>query len=344
MTTPLLSTYRQGENRVTSTFLAVLQRLSLPNMDRILGALLQDDAHNQDDTYNLVTFKNQPPGDGSRPDGKIGTGHAIWIETKTARNAVRRKQIKEHLNVVCDDEKLLVLTPDDDKPEKLKAEEFRDRVVWSNFIVLSTEIENILTDAVDPPTEREAFLLREFNSLLEHEGLTFSPENRVMVVPASSGWQMYQRVGGYRRTPDIRWKASAHLAFYSGGQIKPVLPRIKSMIPTINITRQEAIVPEKLDDPQRKLAEELLERLDRIDSEPQPDDQQLPAKQEYDGSFMVFFLSECSSDETLKLKQPIENDLKYKNGRTKPFVRGHARYVTLESLLKARNTSKLEFC
>ena len=28
MTTPLFSTYTQGENRVTATFLAVLQRLS----------------------------------------------------------------------------------------------------------------------------------------------------------------------------------------------------------------------------------------------------------------------------------------------------------------------------
>jgi hypothetical protein len=32
MTTSLFSTYRQGENRVTSTFLAVLERLSLPHI------------------------------------------------------------------------------------------------------------------------------------------------------------------------------------------------------------------------------------------------------------------------------------------------------------------------
>ena len=42
MTTNLFSTFRQGENRVTSTFMAVLQRLSLPNIDRILQALLDD--------------------------------------------------------------------------------------------------------------------------------------------------------------------------------------------------------------------------------------------------------------------------------------------------------------
>ena len=37
MVTPLFSTYRQGENRITATLLAVLQRLSLPNIDQILG-------------------------------------------------------------------------------------------------------------------------------------------------------------------------------------------------------------------------------------------------------------------------------------------------------------------
>ena len=50
MTTNLFSTYRQGENRVTSTFMAVLQRLSLPNIDRILQALLGRD------DFSLATF------------------------------------------------------------------------------------------------------------------------------------------------------------------------------------------------------------------------------------------------------------------------------------------------
>ena len=54
MVTPLFSTYRQGENRITATLLAVLQRLSLPNIDRILQALLEDTA------FSIVTFDNQP--------------------------------------------------------------------------------------------------------------------------------------------------------------------------------------------------------------------------------------------------------------------------------------------
>ena len=78
MTTPLFSTYSQGENRVTATFIAVLQRLSLPIMDRILGELLGE----REENFNLVTFVNQPQGIESTPDAKIDTGHGVWFETK----------------------------------------------------------------------------------------------------------------------------------------------------------------------------------------------------------------------------------------------------------------------
>ena len=70
MTTPLFSTYRQGENRVTATFLAVLQRLSLPNIDRILQRLLWED----EESYNLVSFENQIRTKGSVPDARNPDG------------------------------------------------------------------------------------------------------------------------------------------------------------------------------------------------------------------------------------------------------------------------------
>ena len=114
MTTPLFSTYRQGENRITATLLAVLQRLSLPNIDRILQALLEDTA------FSLVTFDNQPRGKESTPDARIGTGSAIWVETKTARNAVRGHQVKSHLNSLRPRENLLLLTPDDEAASRTR--------------------------------------------------------------------------------------------------------------------------------------------------------------------------------------------------------------------------------
>ncbi|MYF17290.1 MAG: hypothetical protein F4215_07775, partial [Gemmatimonadetes bacterium] len=165
----LFSTYRQGENRVTSTFLAVLQRLSLPNIDRILGTLVGDTA------FSLVSFENQPKGKRSTPDARIRTGFDIWIETKTESNAVRSEQVMRHLKSLGDGERLLLLTPDDDQPRNLG-----DRVIWSNFRNLVKAIEEILEDESAPPSEKEAFLLREFISMIQEDRLTGFTESRVL--------------------------------------------------------------------------------------------------------------------------------------------------------------------
>ena len=186
MPTNLFTDYSQGENRVTATFLAVLERLSLPNIDRILGALLDTD-------FRLAAFENQPKGKKSTPDAKIGTGHAIWVETKVKLGTVRRDQIKKHLESVSAGGKLLLLTPDDNEPSWLdglnKCVEGKE-VVWSNFVTLAGAIEEILKDEEDPPSEREAFLLREFVSMLHEDGLLDPPG--VLVVAARDAWPMYK--------------------------------------------------------------------------------------------------------------------------------------------------------
>ena len=84
-------------------------------MDRILGELLGE----QEETFNLITFINQPQGIESTPDAKIDTGHGIWFETKIAPNAVSLDQTRRHMKAVGTDEKLVVLTPDDEKPAVL---------------------------------------------------------------------------------------------------------------------------------------------------------------------------------------------------------------------------------
>ncbi|MCY3682679.1 MAG: hypothetical protein OXH16_14860 [Gemmatimonadetes bacterium] len=182
MSNNLFSTYRQGENRITSTFLAVLQRLSLPNIDRILGTLIGDTA------FSLVSFENQPKGERSTPDARIRTGSDIWIETKTKPNAVRSEQVMRHLKSLGDDERLLLLTPDDNQPG-----DFENRVIWSNFRTLVTAIEEILEDKSEPPSEKEAFLLREFILMIQEDGLTGSTESRVLVVAAREAWPTYKK-------------------------------------------------------------------------------------------------------------------------------------------------------
>ena len=323
MTTNLFSTYRQGENRVTSTLMAVLQRLSLPNIDRILQALLEDSA------FSLVTFNNQPKGKKSTPDARIGTGQAIWIETKTARNSVRNNQIASHLDSLRTGENLLLLTPDDKTPAKLDS-----RVTWSNFKTLAGAVEEILGDADEPPSEKEAFLLREFVSMLREDGLLHSAEPRVMVLGARFAWPMYELLNVYRcgtNKPMRSLRDSDHLGFYATGKIQPLVPRIKSVLESIDMMDPEEI--ESLGDSQRRLAEQLRERISHHKQ-----------GHEFGQAFKVMFLSGPTDDETVKLTNPIVNDKKDKNGRPTPFTFGQPRYVTLESLKNAQLTSELAFC
>ena len=323
LTTPLFSTYRHGENRITATLLAVLQRLSLPNIDRILQALLEDPA------FSLVTFDNLPKGKNSTPDARIGTGSAIWIETKRVRNAVRSSQLEKHLNSLRHRENLLLLTPDDLAPTVLD-----DRIAWSNFRTLASAFEDILEDESEPPSEKEAFLLREFILMLRQDGLLDSTEPRVMVLGARFAWPMYKKLSVYRcstNKPMQRLRESDHMAFYAGGKIQPLVPRIKSVIESIDMTVQEEI--KSLEDSQKRLAEELQGNIYHQEQ-----------GHEFGQAFKVMFLSEPADDETVNLERPIINDKKDKNGKPTPFTFGQPRYVTLESLKSARYTSELDLC
>ncbi len=80
----LFSTYKTGENRVTSSILAVVRSLSLGRIERILGALMEQSA------FELVRFQNQPSrGAEGVPDAEIVGSCRLLVETKMERDAVR---------------------------------------------------------------------------------------------------------------------------------------------------------------------------------------------------------------------------------------------------------------
>jgi hypothetical protein len=88
---PLFSTYKQGENRVTSSMLAVFERIDLSLLETILQEASGESA------LQMVSFLNQPPGKGhSVPDALISARFAYYFEVKTARNAVSANQLSEH--------------------------------------------------------------------------------------------------------------------------------------------------------------------------------------------------------------------------------------------------------
>ena len=330
MTTPLFSTYRQGENRITGTLLAVLQRLSLPNTDRILRTLLEEDS------FSLVSFQNQVKTERSVPDALIRMGpdlHSIWIETKTAPNQLNTCQIKNHLKSVGEGEKLLALTPDNDRPAVLDQLECRqDRVVWSNFDALAEAVNAILGDVDDPPTERERFLLRELIAMLQDDGL-LSAGPTVAIVAASSGWPMYQAVPAYRCALTLPLRSAGqmdYLGFYAQGEIKRIVPKVLGMIDQINLTDEAQFL--SLEGPEKDLANKLLQTIDG-------DERHLAL---FSGDFKVVFLSGPEDSETVKLKAPIPNDKRSGSGKTVPFTFGKPRYVSLQALEQATSTTRLE--
>lgn len=114
MPIPLFSRYSQGENRVTSTILAVLERLNLVLVEKILQSLMGQSE------LQMVRYTNQPKRDNAIPDGLISASFAYWIETKTTENSLKKSQLERHLKALDSngyrDVRLIVLTPDKDKP------------------------------------------------------------------------------------------------------------------------------------------------------------------------------------------------------------------------------------
>ncbi len=180
----IFSTYRAGENRVTASIMAVLRSLALHRTQRLLGALMRSE-------FELVTFQNLPAKGGRGvPDASITASCCLLVETKIERNAVRRDQLERHLqrlNAAHEAEKvLLVLTPDDTPPAVLS--ELNDpRVTWASFADLDQAVEDLLEDPSEVISEREAFLLRQLQAMLEQEEL-ISSANDVVVVAARKAW------------------------------------------------------------------------------------------------------------------------------------------------------------
>ena len=263
MPTNLFSTYRQGENRVTATLLAVLERLSLPHIDRILGSLLEDTA------FSLLTFENQPKREHGVPDARIGTGNAIVIETKTATESVRLRQIKNHLADLRENERLLLITPHEDEPVldpgKVKPTALDDRLTWSNFTRLASVVGDILGDDEDPPSENEGFLLRELMSMLRDEGLVgVSGESRMLVVPARFAWPTYQAYSAYVCQPHRSFRSTYRLSFYANGAVQPLVPEIKGIVESMELTAEGL---DTLDgDVEKELAAGLLAKIETLGS------------------------------------------------------------------------------
>jgi hypothetical protein len=311
----IFSTYSTGENRVTASILAVLKSLSLGRIQKLLGNLLEQSE------FELVRFENQPAKEGKGvPDAVIHSSVRLFVETKLNRNAVDREQIVRHLKRLDSATEavrtLLVLTPDGSRPGVLDT--FTDdRLAWASFTALDQAIDEMLGDKYEVVSEREAFLLRELQNMLDAEGLLAS-EFDVVVVAARHAWPEYNQIAAYVCQPERSFKQVSRIAFYSKGQVYPLVPKILEAHERVTMVKGQ-------------YEGQLGALVDRLIRE---------QRREEGGQFKVVILSAPDSPETIRLPAPIPNDLTSKAGKPTAFTMGQ-RYVSSEKLLSAKATSHL---
>lgn len=311
----LFSTYSTGENRVTASILAVLRTLSLRHTERILAAMLGASE------LQLIDFSNQVSRGGPGvPDAVISSSIRLMVETKTARNAVDAAQLRRHLDKLAaateSRKMLLVLTPDASPPAAMAA--FSEAaVVWTSFAALDQAIDELLGDRGEVVSEREAFLLRELQVMIEEENL-LAAADEVLVVAALWALDEYRDTSAYVCQPNRAFRDVERIAFYTLGAIAPFVPKILETFEAVEFLRgtRAGRVGAVID--------ALVDRALRQDGR----------------QYKVMLLTGPEDPETIRLAAPVVNDLTSEAGRVIAFTQGQ-RYVSLSRLKSAKTTSAL---
>jgi hypothetical protein len=192
-----------------------------------------------------------------------------------------------------------------------------DRLVWASFSSLDQAIDELLDDPREVVSEREAFLLRELQTMFAREDLVGNA-NDVVVVPARGAWPEYKRHSAYICQPDRSFQNVSRIAFYTDG-------KICTRVPLILESHEHVEWGKGLHDGR------LGELVDTVCDD--------SLNQRKDGlAYKVMILSAPDSPETVQLDEPVVNDLVSKNGRTTAFTQNQ-RYVSLDLLKQAKKTS-----
>lgn len=323
---PLFSTYRQGENRVTSSMLAVFERIDLSILETLLTAATGEAS------LQLVSFVNQPIGKGaSIPDARISAHFAYWFEMKTARNALGLEQLTEHLKSLeptATGERLFVITPDASEPPAVGVLGDQ-RVVWFNFRALYDAIDATLDDSSGLVSEHARFLLRELQALLVEDGLVDNDD--VVVVAARVAYPEYLKHSVYVCQPNRAFRGGlTHMGFYAAGAIQREVPSIVHRADPVPFTTAE-VARRRAGTSEDVAVAEAIETLLSLGARTEGNE------------YGVFILSAAEDVATVKLESPIANDTAAKSGRAWAWTMGQ-RYTSLAKLTRAgvSKTSDLE--
>lgn len=320
---PLFSTYRHGENRVTSSMLAVFERIGLAVLESLLAKTMGESS------LQLVSFVNQAAGRGaSVPDARISANFSYWFEVKTARNALTKKQLAEHLKSVSSiTDRLLVITPDVDRPAMID-ELGSPQVIWFNFKDLHTAIDAVLEDSAELVSDQGRFLLRELQALLIEDALIDTDD--VVVVAAGSAYPEYLDHAHYVCQPNRAFRLGlTHMGFYADKSIRPEVARIRHRELAVPFTSAEVEARRAGDEYDQRVADaiemSLREGL-RVEGE----------------EYGVFVLSPAADPATTVLTEPVVNDTTAKGGRAWAWTLSQ-RYTSLSKLVSGvTKTSELD--
>jgi len=346
----IFSQYKQGENRVTASILAVFEKISFRLVEKILQILCEDS------NQSILTFENQFKADGCVPDARIQASFSYLIETKIVPDSFsdRDQQLPNHLKALEKEsgkfKRLLVLTPDSKCPKIVNDISSNSNIIGSNLIRWASfddlyeairevtasnsdleDGESWLDSDMPMVTEQEKFLLRELVQMLFAERLIgIDSSDSVLVVPARGAIHEYESLAVYRCQPNRTFRPVPYIAFYHGRKIDKRIAKVLGK-PIENVMLSEEGVE---NDPNLSLEtkQKLQELVQKMRAKNNPNLNEF---------YKIFFLSSSDSKDTKVLKEDIKNDLKNEAGTPFPFVYGQ-RYVSLAALMRnPKTTSEL---
>jgi len=316
-TESIFSSYRGGENRVTSTMLAVFERVGLGLTERIFAAATEDSS------LGLASFSNQPSSGGAgMPDGEIRASFRYLIETKTTPSAISVDQLRRHLRRLDGtyaDERLFVITPDPEEPVRI-GRVGDPRVTWIGFGLLAQAIEGVIQDPGELASEQQRFLLRELVSYFESEGLLTVDDT--VVVAARIAYPEYLEMSAYACQPNRSIRNVSRMGFYNHKQVMPEIAEVyRSFTDVLFLPGEARRLKAKKDPLEKRLAEVIRRRL-------------VTRPAQLGGRFDVYILSGATDPDTLILESPIQH--------TSPNAWTQSqRYTSVERLKKAKTTADL---
>lgn len=369
----IFSNYSQGENRVTSSIISVISKLSLDSITYIFGEIeLKNGIEKFEGLIKLkdqVSYSIDVNGNNQKtiPDAEVSANFKYVFETKILPNSVKKndEQISNHLKIKLS--KLIVLTPDVECPpiitELLEKDENKDRLYWLNFDSL-VEIFNNLVDGIAQDYlssrtirlfEHERFLLVELVDYINNEYLlSENYSDNVLVIPARTAWDDYIKYKFYICQENRSFRPANYLAFYYDGGIQQKVPQIIGWIDSIPTSQGTELKEEdfknilkesfKVNKVYAKGKEEEIIKQQIINNSLANINDWIKNrhsnKEEFKEEFhKIIFLA---SDENIKtLSNQVTNNSKTKNSSKNTAFVQNQRYVSFDKLQNAKTTSEL---